>query len=76
MKFRIKHVENIGYFGQVKVGFFSGWQTIGKHPSGYGLYPNDHAEYPLGTQHEAIERCKLYEQWTYYNAQEPAYFYV
>lgn len=76
MKFRIKHIENIGYFGQVKPNIFSGWKTIGKHPCGYGLYPNRHAEYPLNTQYEALERCKLYEQWAYHNAQKPTYFYV
>jgi len=76
MKFRIKYVANIGYFGQAQTRFFSGWKTIGKHPSGYGLYQNGHAEYPLETHHEALERCKLYEQWAYHNAQEPSYFYL
>jgi len=76
MKLRIKHVKNVGYFGQVKDGFLSGWKTIGKHTSGYGLYPNNHAAHPLETQHAALERCKLYEQWAYHNAQEPTYFYV
>ena len=76
MKFRIKYVDNIGYYAQVKTGYFSGWKTIGAHPSGFGLYPNRHPDYPLNTQHEALERCKLYEQWAYHNSKVPTYFYV
>ncbi len=62
MKLRTKHLPQIGYFAQVKIGWFSGWQTIGKHNSGFGLYSDDHTEYPLETEHEAIGRCKMYEQ--------------
>jgi hypothetical protein len=74
MKFRVKHVENTGFFGQVKLGFFSGWNTIGKHPCGYGLYPNDHVEYPIDTQHNALERCKLYERWASRKEQKVVYY--
>lgn len=63
MKFRIKFVPQIGYFSQVKEGFFSGWKKIGKHPTGYGLYSSNCHNYPMGTEQEALERCKLYEQW-------------
>ena len=62
MKFRTKHLPQIGYFAQVKTGWFRGWETIGKHPSGFGLYSEDHKEYPLKTEHEAIGRCKMYGQ--------------
>lgn len=63
MRFRTKYVPQIGYFGQVKTGLFSRWKVIGKHVHGYGLYPEDHIDHPLETEHKAIERCKLYEQW-------------
>lgn len=76
MKLRIKYIENIGYFGQVSHGFFTGWRTIGKHVNGYGLYPNNHIEYPMNTDHEALELCKLYEQWSCHAAQEATYFYI
>ena len=63
MNFRIKYLPQIGYFGQVKLGFFSKWQTIGKHVNGYGVYDQAHIDYPLETEHEALALCKLYEQW-------------
>jgi len=71
MKLRIKYLENIGYFGQVKTGLR--WKTIGKHPSGYGLYSNSNTDYPMKSQHEALNRCKLYKQWAYHIAQKATY---
>ena len=62
MKFRIKYLPQVGYFGQVKRGFFE-WNTIGKHINGYGLYSQNNIDYPLHTEHEARALCKLYEQW-------------
>lgn len=57
MEYRIKHVAMLGYFAQVKKGLFRGWLTIGKHPSGYGEYDEDHLEYPLSSRGEAILRA-------------------
>ena len=65
MKFRIKHIENLGYFVQVKHGVFSMWKTIGKHTVGFGLYPGNHIFYPLKTKHECLKFCNQYEQWIY-----------
>lgn len=76
MKLRIKYIEGIGHFAQVKHGVFSGWKTIGKHLSGFGLYPDEHIDYPLSTQFEAQERAKLYQQWSYNGKSEPKYFDV
>jgi len=61
MKFRIKHVEGIGYFAQRRRFFV--WHTIGRHPDGYGLYSQTDLDYPLGTYDEAVNRCRNYEQW-------------
>lgn len=63
MKFRTKHLPQIGYFAQVKSGWFGGWETIGKHPCGFGLYSEDHKKYPLKSENEAIDRCRLYENY-------------
>jgi len=75
MKLRVKHLENIGYFSQVKTGF-SGWKNIGKHLSGYGLYSESHAEFPLEIKEEAVLRCKAYERWILKITQKPTYFDV
>ena len=50
-KYRIKHVDMVGYFAQVKHGVFSGWRTIGKHTNGFGDYEEYHLDFPLQTQH-------------------------
>jgi hypothetical protein len=63
MKLRIKYISRIGFFAQVKHGIFSPWKKIGKHISGYGLYPAECIEHPMETKIEALERAKLYEQW-------------
>ena len=64
VKFRAKYVVGLGYFAQVKTGFFAGWKTIGRHPENtFGLYPNDHLDYPLESYIEAEQRCWEYEQW-------------
>ena len=55
MKYRIKHVDMIGYFAQVKRNMFSGWKTIGNHGvNQVGEYPEDHLNYPMTAQHEAV----------------------
>jgi len=63
MKFRVKHIPNIGHFAQVYHGWISGWQTIGKHPNGYGLYSEDHLDYPLESNGLALSRCHNYKRW-------------
>ena len=55
MKYRIKHVERIGYFAQAKHGLFSGWKTIGKHLGGVGEYDEDHLDHPLSQQYLAVD---------------------
>ena len=55
MKYRIKHVEMIGYFAQVKRNWFSGWKTIGAHLNNQtGEYPEDDLDHPLHGQHDAV----------------------
>lgn len=55
MKYRIKHIDMIGYFAQVKkYGWFGGWNTIGKHSIGVGEYEEEHLDHPLQTQGEAV----------------------
>ena len=61
MDYRIKHVEKLGYFGQVKIGM--DWDTIGRHSVGFGLYDADHYDYPLDTKKEAKDLCKDYDNW-------------
>ena len=46
-KFRIKFIPSIGYFAQVRKGFvFKKWRTIGRHNTGFGLYSEEHTDYP------------------------------
>lgn len=76
MKLRIKHIDGIGYFVQVKHGVFAPWHKIGKHMSGYGLYRADCINHPLATQREALERAKLYEQWFVNSKNQESYIDV
>ena len=58
MKYRIKQIDMIGYFAQVKRHWFSGWKTIGKHANDQvGEYPENHTDYPLSCQSEAVKLC-------------------
>ena len=55
MRYRIKHVEGVGYFAQVKRNWFSGWRTIGAHNNNQtGEYPEGNSAYPLDSQHDAV----------------------
>lgn len=74
MKLRIKFIENVGWFGRVKLGFFTRWKTIDKYPVGFVLYSEGHTDYPLMSKDAAVERCKLFEQW-YYHTSQPAQYY-
>ena len=55
MKFRIKKVEGLGFFAQVQTGdfFFKNWYTIGAHSISFGLYAEDHIDYPVSSMKEA-----------------------
>jgi hypothetical protein len=53
----------IGYFAQVKHGMFSGWCTIGKHVNGFGDYEEDHLDYPLQTQQQAVTVAHAYADY-------------
>lgn len=64
MKFRIKYVPKVGYFSQVKTGFFSPWKRIGKHVCGFGLYSQYSFAQPMLTSEEAEARCHKYKEWT------------
>lgn len=60
MKYRIKHIDMIGYFAQVKKSRFSGWKTIGKHSIHsicVGEYEEDHLDHPLAAQADAVLLC-------------------
>ena len=59
MKFRIKHVEDVGYFPQVRIMFC--WYRIGIHKDGFGLYETD--SYPRHSKKEAQEVIDLYADW-------------
>lgn len=76
MKLRIKFVDGIGYFAQVKHGVFSPWQKIGKHISGYGLYPAENLDYPMATQKEAVETAEQYKQWVAVRTAPCVYTYL
>jgi len=62
MELRIKHVNGIGYFSEVKTGLFPAWKKIGKHVNGFGLYESSCLDHPMNTQEEALSRCKLYKE--------------
>ena len=73
MKTRIKHKEGIGYFVQVKGLFF--WSTIGKHTSGYGLYPNDYEGHPKDNVEQAKHLLASYITWKAKDRNRPTYTY-
>jgi hypothetical protein len=63
VKYRIKHVDMIGYFAQVKKGIFTEWKTIGKHPNGFGEYNENHLDYPLQDQADAVRLAHSYAEY-------------
>lgn len=59
MKTRI--VKNsLGYYPQVRHFLF--WKRIGKHPTGFGLYPKDSINYPK-TKEECEQIINDYKKW-------------
>jgi hypothetical protein len=63
-KYRVKHVPTLGYFAQVKRGFFYSWETIGLHANGFGEYNEVHYDYPLNQHFTAVQ---LVQQYAKYN---------
>ena len=60
MKFRTKHMPQIGFFGQVKVGFLDPWETIQPRSDGFWLARGENLHYPLSSERDAIDLCKKY----------------
>lgn len=63
MKFRIKHVPHVGFFGLVRFNKEFGWKVIGpKNEFGYhSLYHRKHREAPLPNKKAAKLRCMEYD---------------
>ena len=74
MKFRIKHIDGIGCFSQVKRNFLCPWQKIGKHITGFGLYDKNCNEHPMETLEEATQRVRDYKKWCELEETEPTYW--
>lgn len=64
MKFRIKHVEQEGYYPQVRRRFR--WLRIGRHAHGFGLYDGENY-WPHSTQEEAQE---VIDEYVLYSRQK------
>lgn len=52
------------------------WYTIGKHKSGFGLYPEDYIENPIKSGELARERCENYKKWKLASKIKPSYIYI
>lgn len=76
LKFRIKHIEGLGYYAQVKDCFLVPWGTIGVHIYGFGVYPSSHIDYPMDTIEEAMERCNQYRKLSKMFNGKVTYFHV
>ena len=74
MKFRIKYIEGLGYWAQVKIKL--SWYRIGLHISGFGLYSENDNDYPLKTRDEAIEQCEKFVKWYNLKEAKPSYEYI
>jgi len=61
MKFRVKHVEGLGYFAQVKHFLF--WYKICSFISGFGLAHQNDPEHPCKTYKDALDRASQYKYW-------------
>ena len=60
IKYRVKHVLTLGYFAQVKRGFFYSWKTIGQHTNGFGEYDEVHYDFPLNQHSIAVQLIQEY----------------
>ena len=63
MKYRIKHIHNVGYIPQVKENWLTPWRRIAKHIHGYGLYAD--CRYFLDSKEEAEAMCMNYDKWNF-----------
>ena len=63
MKFRVKYINGIGFWAQVKPTFFSPWYRIGEHVTGFGLYPEKSLDYPVSSAQKAMRLIEAYIQW-------------
>jgi hypothetical protein len=64
LKYRIKYVQDCGFFAQVKEDtWYTYWQTIGKRLglNSFGLYPEDNTKYPMRNYEEAYQRILDYD---------------
>ena len=61
MKFRLKHVEGIGWFAQtnLKEMFFPKWYTIGRYT--YNFHPEEYTNHPVETKEEARTLIRKYK---------------
>ena len=71
--FRVKHIEGIGYWPQVKIERLGYWKRIAKHVTGFGLYSAESIDYPAKTAKEAQGVIDDYVEWEKKKAQEPTY---
>ena len=75
MKYRTKYLPGVGYFAQVKTGFFATWKRIGCHVEGFGLYPESSTDYPLETEFDACKLMDAYDKWHQACSGKPQYTY-
>jgi hypothetical protein len=69
MKFRIKHMRDIGCWPQVKKTWFSRWKTIVKHSTGFALLEESTLEFPLAcSQDAALVADQYLDRHRKYNA--------
>lgn len=69
MKYRVKSVENVGFFSQVNsplsifgMKILDRWETIGSHPNNtFGTYSENHTRYPLDSENDAEDRIEKYK---------------
>lgn len=63
MKFRINHIEGVGYYLLVTKFWWLTWKKVGKHTTGFGLYPENDINHPMNNIAEAKDRCRKYKVW-------------
>ncbi len=73
MKFRIKHIEGIGYWPHVKMGFWNGWQKIAKYNDGFGLYEHNNTRYPNKSEEECQRIITDFVKWLPISNGKPTY---
>lgn len=61
MKFRIKHLDGVGYFPQVKMSWRNSWCVINEHIAGFELLDKDDRKFPIKNLDEANEVIRNYK---------------